>query len=617
MKKLTVLAFVSLLSLGSLFSQIDSLVRILPKLKGDKKVNTLFDISFNYASNNPNKSSYYGNWALKEAKKLKNKKLILESYNILSISYMCSSKYDSVIYISNKAIHLANEINDILAKGKAFNKIALVNFELGKHKESIQYNFKALKIFDQEKQLLYQGMTLLNIAISYEKLELYQKASANYNRVLAIAKILDSPDLLANSYGNIGIIQMKQLKFEEAAKSYGNALKYILLLNDKSKLATLYQNMGVNARSQKNSKLGINYYLNSLKLYKELQDQTGIGFVYNNLANSYLDINELNFAKSYIDSGFVIGKKLNSLGLIRNSYKSLSRFENAKGNFENADKYFDEYEKYKDSILNISKFKAISEIQTKYDVQEKEKQILEERVKNAEVSKILYATLGITGSLGLILLAVWHRSAIRLKNNELETINKLNKERNRIARDLHDNLGAELTVVSSKLDTKIYKTEKNHEKCELQEIANLTRNASVVLRETVWSIKAEKLTVFSLKNKLEEFVQRLETPNILNVQFSTIGSEFSLSPTIALNFFRIGQEAIINALKYSEAKNINLTLSPNKLVIMDDGNGFDPKNVKRGYGLNNMEFRAKEIDAVLEIKSDNFGSQISISIQGM
>lgn len=591
---------------------MDSLIGSLPKLKGEKKISTLFDISILYSSNDSEKSISYGIQALKEATRQKNKKLMLESYNILNIAYMGASKYDSVVVLSKKAIQLANQLNDVLAKGKAYNKLALVNFELGKHQKSISYNFKALRIFEHEKQVLYQGMTLLNIAISYEKLEMYDLALKQYKQILPIAEKLNAVELLANSYGNMGVLYMRKGNYDLASTNYGSAMKYILQLNNKLKLASLYQNMGVNERSRGNSELGIKNYKEALTRYRAIQDKNGMGFIYNNLANCYLDIRSIDLAKKYIDSGFVIGKKLNSLGLIRNSFKSLSRYETLLGNYEKADKYFDSYEKFKDSILNVEKIKVVSEIKSKYDLEKKQKQILKEQAKNAEVSKKLYATGGIALSLGLLLLVVWQRTAIRAKKNELETINKLTQERNRIARDLHDNLGAELTVVSSKLDTKIFRTDKAQEKSELEEIAKLTRNAGVVLRETVWSIKSDKLTVVSLKEKIEEYVHRLEINHLLSFKISTQDDDVQLTPNVALNFFRITQEAISNALKYAEAQTIHVKITPKSLEINDDGKGFDLEKIKRGYGLNNMNFRAQEIGASLKIQSSNQGTNIIV-----
>jgi signal transduction histidine kinase len=194
----------------------------------------------------------------------------------------------------------------------------------------------------------------------------------------------------------------------------------------------------------------------------------------------------------------------------------------------------------------------------------------------------------------------------------LETLNRLNNERNRIARDLHDNLGAELTIVTSKLYTKIFKTEKQTEREELEHISKQTRNASIVLRETVWSIKSEKLTVTSLRNKIEEFYNRLEDPNIFSLNFQISNEDFELGPLLALNLFRIAQEALTNILKYADAKHVHIEISNKVLKISDDGKGFDIEKVKKGYGLNNMESRAKEMNASYSISSSENGTEIKI-----
>jgi signal transduction histidine kinase len=356
------------------------------------------------------------------------------------------------------------------------------------------------------------------------------------------------------------------------------------------------------------------YYKMSLKLYKETDDLMGLGFIYFNLASCLQDLGDLTDAQFYVDSGLVIAKNTKALPLMRNAFRALSRQASLKGNYSLADSYFEQYEKYRDSILNIEKVKAVSEIQTKYNVQAKEKEILQEKALNEENKKRFYATGGIALSLAFLLLLVWQRQKLRLRKKEVETLNRLTDERNRIARDLHDNLGAEITIVSSKLDTKIFKTEKETEKEELEQIANLTRNAGIVLRETVWSIKADKLTVQSLRNKIEEFFQRLDNVHSFEIHFTINDESHELSPLVALNFYRISQEALTNILKYADAKSIQIEIAAHKLRIKDDGKGFDPKSIKKGYGLNNMESRTSEMNGRITILSSKNGTEITVSL---
>ena len=606
-----------MLILSSSFrSQTDSLIKQLPKLKGEKKVKTLCDISYYLSATNPEKGQHFGRLALKEARRLKNKSLILQSLNDMSISYINSSKYDTVITLSKEAASIASEIGDKLALGKCWNRISMVYFERGKHKLAIKYNFKALKIFKEEKQVAYQGLILTNIASSYEKLGLLNEAIEVNQRVLKIAQETQNDEMFSSAYGNIGIIYMKQGDHKKAADFYEKSLPYVSRLGDIKRLSTLYQNMGVNARSMGNSEKGIYYYQKSLELYREINESVGLGYIYLNLANCFQDVNNLKTAQKYIDSGLVIGKQTKTIPLIRNAFRALSRHETLTGNFEKADFYFERYESFKDSIMNLEKIKAVSEIQTKYDTQEKEKIILKEKADKESYQKRFYALGGVSLSLLLGLLLIRQRFKLRLKQKTLENYTKLNKERNRIARDLHDNLGAELTIVSSKLDSKIYKTEKNSEKTELEQIANLTRNANVVLRETVWSIQNDNLTILSLSNKIEEFYNRMDSSKSFEIKIENENQEHYLSPLEALNLFRIAQEALNNIYKYAKASNVKVYLSRQQMSISDNGVGFDPNSIKKGYGLNNMQFRANEMEATMEILPLNPGTIIKINLKG-
>jgi signal transduction histidine kinase len=608
------LIFVFFLNLFTGNTQVDSLIRILPNLKGDQKIFALCDLSFYLSGSDPTRGMYYGRLALQESKKNKNKKLILQSLNDMSISFLNASKYDTVLILAKEAVKVASELKDDISRAKAYNRIAMVYFERGAHKESIEFNFKALKIFEQYSQTQYQGLILTNIGASYEKLGLLNEALETHLKVLDLAKKTNSSEMFSSAYGNLGVVYMKKGEYRIADQYYSKALIYIDQNMDKKRLSILFQNVGVNARSFGNSQKGIMYYKKALELYKETKDLVGIGYIYLNLANCLLDVKELKDASSYIDSGFVIAKQLSSLPLIRDSYRALSRIETLKGNFSKADNFFEEYEKYRDSILNLEKVKAVSEIQTKYNLQAKEKELLKEKVANEKIQKQLYAVGGLALSLALVLLVFWQKNKLKLRRKEIETLNKLTQERNRIARDLHDNLGAELTIVSSKIDTKIYKTEKESEKKELELISEITRNAAVVLRETVWSINTESIDVRALKDKLDDYIQRIAGDHKIDFQINIENPNNLLTPMIALNFYRIIQEAVSNIIKYAGANEVMISISDKSIHIVDNGIGFNTSSFIKGYGINNMETRAKEMNGDFLIESSEKGTKLIIQL---
>ena len=110
--------------------------------------------------------------------------------------------------------------------------------------------------------------------------------------------------------------------------------------------------------------------------------------------------------------------------------------------------------------------------------------------------------------------------------------------------DLHDHVGAELTLVSSKIDVRTYKAKENLEKEELMAISDQIRNVNATLRETVWSIQHETILVKELLDRVETYVFSLFDKETLFFQGTSNFPGFQLSPQIALNLYRISQEAV-------------------------------------------------------------------------
>ena len=94
-------------------------------------------------------------------------------------------------------------------------------------------------------------------------------------------------------------------------------------------------------------------------------------------------------------------------------------------------------------------------------------------------------------------------------------------------------------------------------------------------------------------------------------------NSFKLTKEEKRNLFLVCKEAINNSIKYSQASQINVTIAPVgkkiQIVIADNGKGFNTEEVKKGYGLKNMQYRARQIKyRVTLASSPGNGTQISI-----
>lgn len=188
---------------------------------------------------------------------------------------------------------------------------------------------------------------------------------------------------------------------------------------------------------------------------------------------------------------------------------------------------------------------------------------------------------------------------------------KLLQERANISRDLHDNVGSQLSVISSSLDNIGFLAEKQKLTSDKVETVNeFVREAIQSLRDTIWATNQENFSFVDFKVRVQQYIlkyyQSLEKCRIV-VHFDE--TEQTLNSSKTLNLFRIIQEAITNAVKYANPTLISVNLKIIKeqirLEIIDDGKGFDVAKTKEEphYGLMNMQKRVNEIGGKLTIKS--------------
>ncbi len=216
----------------------------------------------------------------------------------------------------------------------------------------------------------------------------------------------------------------------------------------------------------------------------------------------------------------------------------------------------------------------------------------------------------------LLFLALLKRFQTLLKNQqeklqmELESQIRLQHERERISRDLHDNVGAQLSYIISNIDH-IVETQ-NKDENRLDDVANSARSAILNLRETIWAINNEQITVEDFYDRFKLYAtNQVKNRSDVRLIFSeNIVNNSILNPNQALNLYRICQEALNNALKYADAQTLDIFIQTNeatqfKFCLKDDGIGFDlSKNTEGGYGLKNMKARAKEIGAGFHLQSE-------------
>ncbi len=223
-----------------------------------------------------------------------------------------------------------------------------------------------------------------------------------------------------------------------------------------------------------------------------------------------------------------------------------------------------------------------------------------------------------------LVLLVWQGYRLRVRQMEGQFAAVL-AERNRIAREIHDNLAQELLGISVQLEVVARTMPPAAElaKSHLDRVRMLVRHGVAEARRYVWDLRSQALDHKDLPTALTETARRLTTGTATQAQVEVSGIFRPLKPSVENNLLRIGQEAINNAVRHGQAQRIliNLLFDSKRvqLRIRDDGCGFDQQISNNGdsnhFGLLGMRERAEEIGGTLSINSIvQKGTEVTVSV---
>ena len=557
-------------------------------------------------------------------------------YRIQAKFLISQLEHDVALKSLDKSIAFYKNANNSLGIIKSMMNKGGVLYQKGETKKATQEYVNALAIAEKKGYKNEIAALYKNIGLVYYSQGKTKEALTYNNKALAIFNQLKSKKDIAATYVNIGNCYFDDYQPQNALLNYNKALKLSKETNDNQTIAKLYNNIGsVYINDLQDTIKGIDYLLDALAIKKQMNNQNDLIIQYNNIAAVYLDIRKYDLALSYNDKAFELASKSGNLEELINVYDTYALINSAKKDFKKAYDYHKLYSKTKDSLLNIDNLKAVEEINTKYQTAEKEKQLLQ---KEAEAKKKT-TTIIVLSLLALFIAIVGfliYRQQ-RLKNvqqkqefelqsaiTQIENQNKLHEQRLAISRDLHDNIGAQLTfIISSVENLKFgFPTMETSIKNHLTKISDFTKTTIVELRDTIWAMNANEFTFDDLSSRIYNFIEKAQsvkenTTFKFSVDESLKNSKFSSLEGV--NLYRTIQEAVNNAIKYADANEVSVQVKPNEngivIDISDNGKGFDLETIDFGNGIVNMQKRIEEIGGVFKIQSElKKGTQITISL---
>jgi len=188
----------------------------------------------------------------------------------------------------------------------------------------------------------------------------------------------------------------------------------------------------------------------------------------------------------------------------------------------------------------------------------------------------------------------------------LSQIKKQHEIRKNIATDLHDDLGS--TLNSVKIFTNLAISGVKQEE-SLQQVKDNLTEATMSLRDMIWVLDDSLDTVDELITRLKQFAIPVAAASNIEaiIKADSEVNSRQLTKEEKRNLFLICKEAINNSIKYSGASQIDVSISASgkrvQIVVADNGKGFNVEEVKKGYGLKNMQYRAGQIKYKVTLSS--------------
>ena len=234
-----------------------------------------------------------------------------------------------------------------------------------------------------------------------------------------------------------------------------------------------------------------------------------------------------------------------------------------------------------------------------------------------------YQTYWFYALLALALGAIaWQLYRLRLRRMSSQ-FGAVLAERNRIAREIHDNLAQDILGISVQLElvTRVMPAAAEKAREHLDRARILVRNSMTEARRYVWDLRSHDLEKQDLPTALNETTRRLTREGEAQAVVQVTGTFRPLAASIESNLLRIAQEAVNNSVKHAGAKRIVIDLHFDadavQLRICDDGRGFDPQaqSLEGHFGLLGMRERAQQIDGEFTIHSKtDSGTEVVVNV---
>jgi two-component system, NarL family, sensor histidine kinase UhpB len=599
---------------------VDSVKNELVKSKEDTGKVILYRIlAGTLRLSDPSSAIEYGKQGAALGKKLNFDKGTAGCYLNIAVNYSTLGKLDSGLSFIDTAIYYSHKAGDPSRLALAYLNRADFYMQLQNFDQSLKNCDTSLKYAEQANSDDRRARVLQTIGSVYLFQKLYEQSAEYYNKANVLYRKINNLQMSAIVLNNLALVYKNTDDYKKAAEVLQQAITIADSLNDLSNLSLYHGTLSDVYFNTGNYSLAEKYANTSMQYAKQMKNDISIGNAWEYLGQIYLKQKKTAEAISALTNGYTIFKKLGDNDKINTTSGILAEAYASAGNYAKAYDFLNISRQANDTLVKHRFDEDIAAMQTRFKVDEKDKEILlldknsqlqAQKIKQQRFLIFMSITVAVLVLLGIGMAVSRYRLRNRMKELEL---------RNRIAADLHDEVGSSLSSIH--MLSQIATQKQNTDASQAEILARMSNNAKETMDkmgDIVWMIKPGESEGTNLKQRMERFAHEICSSREIATEINLEELEKTkLSMVQRKNIYLIFKEALNNAAKYSGAEKIIINVSAHnrqlKMIISDNGKGFEPVSTGKGNGLDNMQNRAKDLGGDLNIESGN-GTSIILTV---
>ncbi len=459
------------------------------------------------------------------------------------------------------------------------------------------------------------------------------------NRGLELHTIQNRIPEISSDLNGIGNIYAEMGKYDSAFSFFQKRIALEEQHGDSASLASALADLAAAFTANGDAEKGLQFHLLALKKLESAMTDSSNWYlkkfkagVLNDMALDYFQLGDYGQSIKTAEEGLAIAASINARKEKRLAYKTLAELHGLSGREDIQMQYMEKYIALNDSLLNEEGQQKIANATVKYKVAQKEAEIARldavniqmqlETERIAEERKLMMIGIAIIlllgGAVGYVL---YTRNKFRHKQEEFRSmIEGEENERKRIAMELHDGLGQLLS--SARLNVSgLEESVKKEDEAILKNSLSLIDDACTEVRNVSHNLMPAALIKMGLVPALRELSSKISASGKIAVTLTADQFSAKLNGTEEIAVYRIVQETVNNALKYSRAENISISLSGSNsvtAVVRDTGIGM-PEGTSHagdGIGWRNIRSRVELLNGSFVVDSSpGNGTTVTVTIQ--